>query len=119
MIRKLIVVTLLAISSVACESESESISGENKLVAFKPNQCSEAWDGEKYTADANLSRADRLKNYLKDNGITSVANFEVTTDNNIYCAACTCPSNDNIKFNVSNADFEKLKTIVPFSTYLK
>jgi hypothetical protein len=119
MLRKTFAIALLALASFSCESNSVSAENEVKLVAFKPNQCSEPWDDAKYTTNESLSRADRLKNYLKDSGIGQITNFAVTTDNNAYCAACTCPSSDNIKFTVSLSDFEKLKTVAPFSTYLK
>ncbi len=122
MIRKTFLALVIAVAALtACENESESISGDKdlKLVAFKPNQCSEPWDGEKYNTSGSMSRVDRMKDYLKDNGITQISKLEVTTDNMAYCAACTCPSSDNIKFFVSESDFTKIKTIAPFSDYLK
>lgn len=110
-------ILLLLLSFTACKKEYENTNGL-KLVAFKPNQCNEPWDSAAYRAEG-LNRAERLKKYLKDNGIGQVTNFEITVDNKIYCEACSCLSGQNIRFTVMASDFEKLKTIAPFSTYLK
>lgn len=118
MIRKIVVFTLLALVSFACEKESDTIS-DLKLVSFRPNQCSEPWDLEKYNSPGEISRENRLKNYLKEKGITTITNFEaVTSDSGSYCKACTCPDNHVFKFTVTLQDYTKLKNIEPFSTYL-
>lgn len=102
---------------LACENEHEERG--LKLVAFKPNQCNEPWDSAGYRTSERPSRSERLKNYLRDNGISQITNFEITIDNKIYCEACSCLSGENIKFTVTVTDFEKLKIIAPFDKYLK
>jgi hypothetical protein len=119
--RKILVFALLIFGAFACDKDSESIESELKEVSFTPNQCSELWDTEKYNTDGSVSRENRFKNYLKDKGILSVSNLEVTTSatNGFVCKACTCPGDKIFKFQLTFSDFEKLKTIEPFSTYLK
>lgn len=118
MMRKTVVFTLLIFVSFACK-EADLIENELKLVSFRPNQCSEPWDIEKYDEKGEISRENRLKNYLKENGITSLSNLEVkTSDSGFYCKACTCPGNQLYTFTVAPDDYARLKTIEPFSNYL-
>jgi|GEM_PF-925191 len=121
MTSRILLLLLLSVNFVACENEQEEKWEERglKLVAFKPNQCNEPWDGAGYRTSEAPSRPERLKNYLRDNGISQITNFEITIDNKIYCEACSCLSGENVKFTVTISDFEKLKTIAPFDNYLK
>lgn len=118
---RILLVLFLSMHFLAYEKEREEKWEEMglRLVAFKPNQCNEPWDGAAYRTSDHPSRSERLKNYLRDNGISQITNFEITVDNNIYCEACSCLSGQNIKFTVTLADFEKLKNIAPFDKYLK
>ena len=112
--------TLLAIMAFTFTScEQTVVVGENFVVSYKPTQCSEPWDEAAYTNKVNLSREERFKLFLKDKGVSNLNEFKNTPDNNIYCSACNCPSNDNFSFKVSESDLAKLKTFEPFKTALK
>lgn len=112
------ILAICTIGFLSCESE-DAVNGELLSVSFKPTQCSELLDKEPYTSLADNSRENRIKAFLKDKGITNLIDFKKTTDSNIYCQACECPSNDNFSFKVSQSDYEKLKAIEPFKTILK
>lgn len=112
------ILAICTIGFLSCESE-DAVNGELLSVSFKPTQCSELWDKEPYTSLADNSRENRIKTFLKDKGITNLIDFKKTSDSNIYCQACECPSNDNFSFKVSQSDYEKLKAIEPFKTILR
>lgn len=109
---------IMAFIFTSCE-QTEVVVGENFLVSYKPTQCSEAWDEAAYTDKGNLSRQERFMLFLKDKGVTDLKEFKNTQDDKVYCTACTCPSNDNFSFKVSESDLAKLKTFEPFKTALK
>jgi hypothetical protein len=116
---KIIAFCLLALPFLSCTTETVDAidNATSKVVTFKPNQCDEAWDLEKYTNQTKLTkREDRFKAFLGDNGVKTLTNFKNTQDDKIYCAACFCPSNDNYSFEISVADFTKLKTLDRFKT---
>lgn len=109
----------MAVPFFSCTTEtvdsSENISP--KVVSFKPNQCDEAWDLEKYANQTKLTkREDRFKAYLSDNGVKTLTNFKNTQDDKIYCQACNCPSNDNYSFEITATDLAKLKTLDRFKS---
>lgn len=116
--KMLTLLAIMAFTFTSCE-QTEVVLGENFAVSYKPTQCSEPWDEAAYTNKGNLSREERFKMFLKDKGVSSLKEFKNSPDNKIFCSACTCPSNDNFSFKVSESDLAKLKTFEPFKTTLK
>lgn len=108
----LIITFLFAL--ISCESATPDPM-DLQRVSFMPTACSEPWDSEIYSGG---NRGSRIVAYLKDNGISDILNFKSEVDNMAYCQACNCPSGETFSFNVSKSDYEKLKTIVPFESYL-
>jgi hypothetical protein len=115
--KMLTLMAIMAFTFTSCE-QTEVVIGENFAVSYKPTQCSEPWDETAYT-DKNLSREERFKLFLKDKGVIELKEFKNTKDDKVFCTACTCPSNDNFSFKVSESDLAKLKTFEPFKTVLK
>jgi hypothetical protein len=115
---KSLVIVMLSLS--ACESADVANTNDLPLfvIDYKPNQCAEKWDDEKYTTNPKTTRDERLIMYLKENGITEVLEFTNKKDNKVNCLACNCPSNDNLSFKVSQNNYDKIKTIEPFKTIL-
>ncbi|MDP5139270.1 MAG: hypothetical protein NWP83_02230 [Spirosomaceae bacterium] len=105
---------ILLFAFISCENATPNPE-DLQTVSFMPTACSEPWDNEKY---AGGNRGSRIISYLKDNGIGDVYNFTSATDGMVYCQACSCPSGETFTFKVSKSDYTKLKTIVPFETYL-
>ena len=108
----------LSLGFTACNNV-EVMSDRSETISYKPTQCSEPWDETEYFANPNLSREDRFKLYLKNNGIENLSEFKNTKDDKVYCSACNCPSNDNFSFKLSQSDYTKILTIEPFKTSLK
>lgn len=115
--KMLTLLAILAFAFTSCE-QTEVVVGENLTVSYKPTQCSEPWDEPTYTNKGSLTREERFKIFLKDKGISEILEFKNTKDDKIYCMACTCPSNDNFSFKVSQTNYDKLKTFEPFKTAL-
>ena len=116
--KMLTLLAIMAFTFTSCE-QTEVVVGENFAVSYKPTQCSEPWDEAAYTDKGNLSREERFKLFLKDKGVSDLKEFKNTQDEKVFCSACTCPSNDNFSFKVTEADLAKLKNFEPFKTALK
>ncbi|MCP9769534.1 hypothetical protein EGI22_16650 [Lacihabitans sp. LS3-19] len=95
------------------------MSDKTETISYKPTQCSEPWDETEYFANPNLSREERFKLYLKNNGIVNLLEFKNTKDDNVNCTACNCPSSDTFSFKLSQTDYVKILTIEPFKTFFK
>lgn len=112
---KLLAILAIMVPFSSCTTENVEADNTYNSVSIKPNQCDEPWDDAAYTTQTKLiKREDRFKAYLSDKGIKDLKNFKNTTDDKIYCQACTCPSNDNYSFELNKTEFEKLKTIERF-----
>ena len=107
-------IAFLLFASVSCENATPNPE-DLQSVSFMPTACSEPWDTAAYEGG---NRGSRIIAYLKDNGISNIFDFESETDGMVYCQACTCPSGETFTFKVSKSDYQKLKTIVPFESYL-
>lgn len=105
--KKLLILLFFPISFWACDAINI---GAMKKVRFKPTQCANPWDNVGYTGDAT----DRFRAYLKENGIDTIEDFTVSTDQKSYCEACTCKGPDTYIFRIPKEDYELLKTIPPF-----
>lgn len=117
MIRKLLFTVITSLTLSSCERETLSGEKDLKLITLRPIQCGNPWEKKNY--GANLSAEEVITNYLKENGVNQISNFEMSSDSGFYCQACSCPSGITIKFLISNRDYRKLKKVPSLSPYLK
>lgn len=113
--RQLLLTGILALSLFACESLFNE--KELKLVTIIPVACGNPWEKKSY--GDNLSAEENMTNYLHENGVKHISNFELISDNAVHCLSCGCPTGITIKFKVSRKDYRRLKNIPSFSAYLE
>jgi hypothetical protein len=113
--RQLFLAGILTLTLFACEN----LLGEKelKLVTVSPASCGNPWENKSY--GANVSPEENFTNYLRENGVKHISNFELISDNEYHCLSCGCPSGITIKFMVTSADYRRLKKIPSFSAYLR
>lgn len=83
-----------------------------QLINFKPTQCANSWDNTEM--DPNKTAEDRFRAYLLANRISEIKDFSFTIDENIYCQACTCPSNKTYIFKIKTDELPMLKSLNEF-----